>query len=182
MDIIEKIKPELDESIEYFKKELLSIRSSRVNAQLVEEIVVECYDSKTPLKQLAAIHIPEPRQILIQPWDKNILPQIEKALSSQSDLSVRPEEDAIRVIIPPLDEETRKNLVKKLNEKAEEVRVTIRNHREKVWKEIQKETEEGRLREDDKFRAKDELQKLIDEYNKNLEELRLKKEEEIMTV
>jgi len=182
LELVNKIKPELDESIEYFKRELLAIRSGRANIGLVEDIEVECYNSKMPLKQLAAIRMPEPRQIVIQPWDKQILPQIEKALSSQSNLTVHPEEDAIRVIIPPLDEEERLNLVKKLNEKAEEVRVAIRNHREKVWREIQEETQEGRLREDDKFRAKKELEKLIDEYNQNLEELRKRKEEEIMTV
>lgn len=182
MDIIEKIKPDLKDCIEYFKRELLAIRSGRVSSELVEDIVVECYDSKMPIKQLAAIHTPEPRQILIQPWDKSIIAQIEKAISAQSDFSIRLEEDVIYLTVPPLDEETRKELVKKLNEKAEEVRVAIRNHRERVWKEIQTETQEGRLREDDKFRAKDELQELIDEYNDKIEEQRLKKEEEIMRV
>lgn len=182
LELVNKIKPELEESIEYFKRELLTIRTGRANIGLVEDIEVECYNSKMSLKQLAAIHMPEPRQIVIQPWDKQILPQIEKALSSQSSLSVRLEEDAIRVIIPPFDEEERLNLVKKLNEKAEEVRVAIRGHREKAWKEIREETQEGRLREDDKFRAKDELQELVDEYNEKIEELRKKKEEEIMRV
>lgn len=182
LELVNKIKPELDESLEYFKRELLAIRSGRANIQLVENIMVDCYGSNLPIKQLGAISIPEPRQILIQPWDKNNLNQIEQAISDRLGLSVRIEEDIIYLSIPPLDEETRKELVKRLNEKAEEVRVAIRNHREKAWKEIQEAFQQGQLREDDKFRAKDELQELVDQYNKNLEEQRLKKEEEITTI
>jgi len=182
LELVNKIKPELEESLEYFKKELLAIRSGRANTQLVEDVMVDCYGANLPVKQLAAISIPEPRKILIQPWDKNNLSQIEQAISAQLDLSVRVEEDVIYLSIPLLDEERRLELVKKLNEKAEEVRVAIRNHREKAWKEIQEAFQEGHLREDDKFRAKDELQELVDEYNEKIEEQRLKKEEEITTV
>ncbi len=182
LELVNKIKPEFKESLEYFKKELLAIRSGRANTQLVEDVMVDCYGSKLPLKQLGAISIPEPRKILIQPWDKNNISQIEQAISAQLDLSIRVEEDVIYLSIPLLDEERRLELVKKLNEKTEEVRVAIRNHREKAWKEIQEAFQEGHLREDDKFRAKDELQELVDEYNEKIEEQRLKKEEEITTI
>ncbi len=182
LELVNKIKPELEESLEYFKREIMALRSGRANTQLVEDLVVDCYGSSLPIKQLAAISIPEPRKILIQPWDKSIIPEIEKAISAQLDLSVRVEENIIYLSISSLDEEERLKLVKKLNEKAEEVRVAVRNHREKLWKEVQEEFQAGRLREDDKFRAKDELQELIDEYNEKIEGQRLKKEKEIMTI
>jgi ribosome recycling factor len=181
--IIDKIKPSLDKTLEYLKSELANLQVGRASPSLVEDLEVECYGSKMPLKQLAAIHTPEPRQIVIQPWDKNTLKEIEQAIS-RSKLSLVPivDNEMIRLNIPPLNEERRQELVKILREKLEECRISIRRQREEVWKEIQVLEREGKITEDDKFKAKDELQEVIDEYNEKIEEIGKKKEEEIMKI
>ena len=127
--------------------------------------------------------MPEPRQIVISPWDKGALTQIEAAIR-ESDLGLNPVNDGsvIRIMLPALTEERRRELVKTLNARAEEARISIRTTREDVWKEIQEAEKEGLIGEDDKFRGKDELQKVVDEYNAKLESVREKKEGEIMTV
>lgn len=180
-EIINKIKPELDKVINFLERELTKIRTSRATPGLVEDIVVECFGQKFPLKQLAAISCPQPRQIIIQPWDKSYLESIEKALS-QATLGIAPQivdKDLIRISLPPLTEEYRKNLLRIVSEKEEESKKTIRRWREESWKEIQGGFRDGKIREDDKFRAKDELQELIDEYNKKIDDLGEKKHKEI---
>lgn len=181
--IINKIKPELDKIVEYYRGELSKIRTGRASPLLVEDLQAECYGQPLPLKQLATISLGDSRSILIQPWDKSILPAIEKAISS-SGLNLNPivDGDKIRVQLPQMTEENRKNLVKILKEKMEECRVSIRRWREKAWEEIQEGFKNGEIREDDKFRGKEELQKSIDGYNEKIETMGKKKEEEILTV
>lgn len=180
-EIIEKIRPELEKVIRFLEGEVAKIRTGRVSPSLVEDIQVDCFGQKLPLKQLAAISCPEPKQILIQPWDKSYIEGIEKALS-QSSILASPivDKEVIRINLPALTEEFRKNLLRVIAEKQEEARKTIRRWREEAWKEIQEGFKEGKIREDDKFRAKDELQELIDEYNKKTEDLGEKKKREIM--
>ena len=180
-EIIEKIRPELEKVIRFLEGEVAKIRTGRASPALVEDIQVDCFGQKLPLKQLAAISCPEPKQILIQPWDKSYIEGIEKALS-QSSIGASPivDKEVIRINLPALTEEFRKNLLRVIAEKQEEVRKTIRRWREEAWKEIQEGFKEGKIREDDKFRAKDELQELIDEYNKKIEDLGEKKKREIM--
>lgn len=182
-EIISKIKPHFDKTIEYLKSELAGLQTSRATPSLIEDLEVECYNQKMPLKQLAAIQAPESRLILIRPWDKSILKDIEKAIN-QSKLGLSPvvDEELIRLKIPPLSEERRRELVKILHEKVEECRISIRRQREEVWREIQELERKKEIPEDDKFRAKDELQKVIDEYNDKIEEMKKKKEKEIMKV
>lgn len=179
--IIDKIKPELDKVFSFLDRELAQVRTTRASPALVENIVVECFDQKFPLKQLAAISSPQPRQIVIQPWDKSYLEPISSAISKSS-LGAAPivDEDLIRINLPSLTEEYRKSLQRLLSEKSEQAKLTIRHWREKAWKEIQDGFQESKIREDDKFRAKDELQKLVDDYNKKIEEVKKKKEKEIM--
>lgn len=179
-EIIDKIRPELDKVINFLERELAKIRTGRATPSLVEDIEVECFGQKFLLKQLATISAPELRQILIQPWDKSYLEPIQKALS-QSTIGTSPivDKDLVRLSLPPLTEEYRKNLLKILSEKMEEARKTIRRWREEAWDEIQEKTKEGEIREDDKFRAKDELQDLIDEYNQKIEEIGERKTKEI---
>jgi len=182
-DIINKIKPNLEQALLKFKEDLGSLRTGRATPALIETVEVECYGSRLPLKQVAAISAPEPRVLIVQPWDRNIIKDIEKAIgASRSGLSVAMAGDLIRINIPPLNEESRKELVRVLHQKMESVRIVIRSLREQVWKEIQDKERSGEIREDDKFRGKDELQKLIDEYNKKIEDLGEMKEKEIMTV
>jgi len=180
-EIIDKIKPELDKVINFLERELAKIRTGRATPSLVEDIVCECFGQKFPLKQLAAISVPESKQILIQPWDKSYLEPIVNAFS-KAGLGVSPivDKDLIRISLPPLSEEYRKNLIKIFSEKQEEARKTIRRWREEAWDEIQEKFRAGKIREDDKFRAKDELQELIDEYNQKIEDIGEKKKKEIM--
>lgn len=180
--ITEKI-PSFENAVEHFKDEVAKIRTGRANPGLVENLMVDYYGVKTPLKQIASIAIPEARQILIQPWDKGSLVQIEAAIR-ESDLGLNPGNDglAIRIVLPSLNEERRHDFVKALNTRAEESRIAVRNIREEIWKNIQDLEKSGDISEDDKFFGKDELQKIVDEYNQKLEEVRKKKEEEILTV
>ncbi|MBI2625088.1 MAG: ribosome recycling factor [Candidatus Nealsonbacteria bacterium] len=179
-EIVDKIKPELEKTFSFLERELAKIRTGRASSSLVEDVVVDLFGQKLPLKQLGSITSPEPRQIVVQPWDKSYLEPIEKALS-QSGIGISPavDKDLIRVNLPPLTEEFRKNLIKIISEKQEEAKRTIRKWREEAWKETQELSRGGKIREDDKFRAKDELQKLIDEYGKKIEEAGDKKRKEV---
>jgi ribosome recycling factor len=182
-DLINKMKPEINKAVEHLKSELGGLQVGRATPALVENIEVECYGSRTAVRQLASISAPEPRMLIIQPWDPSITKDIERAISSaRSGLSVAADGEIVRINIPPLNEERRKELISVLSEKLEQARIAVRLRREKVWKEIQDLAREGKIREDDKFRAKDELQDLVDEYNEKIEEMGESKKKEIMTV
>lgn len=182
-DIIKKYESKFQSTLEHFNLEAAKLRTGRANPAMVEGLMVNYYGTRTPLKQVASINVPEPRLIMIQPWDKDSLVNIEAAIK-ESDLGINPNNDGqiIRLNIPPLTEERRKDLVKVLHKKAEESRVNIRGIREEIWREIQNLEKEGGISEDDKFKGKDDLQEVIDEYNRKVEEIREKKEKEIMTV
>lgn len=182
-ELISKSAPEFEKAVGYFKEELSQLRTGRASAALVENLMVDYYGSKSPMKQVAGISIPEPRTIMISPWSKDNLVNIEKAVRD-SELNLNPINDGqvIRINIPALNEERRKELAKILNQKAEDARVTVRKIREKIWDEIQELSKAGKIGEDDKFSGKDKLQKVVDEYNGKIDEIREKKEGEIMTV
>lgn len=182
-EIISMHKDDLEKAIEHFKIEAGKVRTGRANPSMVEDLVVDYYGAKTPLKQMAAINTPEARQITIQPWDRSALAAIEGAIRD-SDLGFNPMNDGIlvRITIPMLTEERRKEMVKLLNQKAEEARIGVRNVRENAWKEIQESESRGEMSEDDKFKGKEKLQEVVDEYNKKIEDIRAKKEVEVMTV
>ena len=155
-DIINKIKPQLEKCLMYLKDEMATLRTGRATPALVETVMVESYGSKLPLKQLAAINVPDARMIVVQPWDKAILKEIEKAIrESRSGLAPVTEGDFIRISILPLSEEHRKELVRNLSQKLEAAKKTVRSLREQSWKEIQDGERAGLIREDDKFRGKD---------------------------
>ncbi len=179
-EIVNKIKPELDKVTTFLDRELQKVRAGRATPALVEDVIVDCFGQKFPLKQLAAISIPEPKQILIQPWDKSYVEGIVKALENTG-TGANPvvDKDSIRINLPPLNEEFRKDLLRLISEKQEESRRVVRRWREEAWKEVQEKFQEGKIREDDKFRAKDELQDLVEEYNKKIEEVGDKKKKEI---
>jgi ribosome recycling factor len=181
--IVDGKKTEMDGAMEHLNQEMGKIRTGRANPALVENLMVDYYGSKTLLKQIASINIPEARIIIIQPWDKDSLVSIESALR-ESDLGFNPSNDGqvIRINIPQLTEERRKELVKALNQRSEDAKIAIRNIREEAWKEIQEEEKAGKMSEDDKFSGKDYLQKMVDEYNSKIEGIRDKKEKEIMTI
>jgi len=180
-EIINKIKPELDKAVNFFERELMKIKGGRASPSLVEDVVCDCFGQKFPLKQLAAISIPESRQILIQPWERSYIEGIVRALENTG-IGANPivDKDVIRINLPSLTEEYRKNLIKILNEKKEDAKRTIRYWRDKAWDEIQERTRKGEIREDDKYKAKDELQEIIDQYNKKIDDLGEKKKKEIL--
>jgi len=182
-ELIEKKKADLEKSIEHYKEDLGQLRTGRASTALVDNILVDYYGNKSPLKQVASITTPEARTILISPWDKSSLPMIEKELR-ESQLNLNPNNDGqvIRINLPMLTEDRRKELVKILNQKAEEAKISIRKHREDVWNEIQKAEKDGAMSEDDKFIGKEKLQEVVDEYNKKIETIRQEKEVEILTV
>jgi len=178
--IIQKVKPEMEEVLTYFTGELKKVRADRATPSLIEDIMVDCFDQKLPLKQLAAISCPERRQLLIQPWDKNYVKDIIAAIQkAESQLSPVVEENAIRITLPPLTEEYRQSLLKTLSGKKEDARVRLKKIREDAWREIQDKVHAGEVTEDEKYRAKDELQKIIDEYNRKVDEMIEKREKEI---
>jgi len=180
-EIIDKIKPELDKVIDFLEKELAKIRTGQASVALVEDIEVECFDQRFTLKQLATISIPKPREILIQPWDKSYIESIERAIT-RSSLGTNPIVDGelIRVSLPPLSGEYRENLLTLIAQRKEDARQTVRKWRGGAWDEIQKLTQESKIREDDKYRGKDKLQDLVDEYNQKIEKLTENKKKEIL--
>ncbi len=183
MNIIESKKEQFKDAINHLKKELQGIRSGRATPALVDNIMVDYYGTKTPLPQLATISAPDPRSIVIQPWDKNVSSDIEKGIRASS-LDINPvnEGDQIRLPIPPLTEERRKELVKTVNQKVEQTKISIRNVREDIGKEIKHQKSEGKISEDDMYAQQKELQRVVDEYNQLIEEIAEKKEKEIMSV
>lgn len=180
---LQLIKPFLKEALEEFRGELKNIRTGRANPSLVEDIEIDYFGTKTPLKQAASISAADARSLVIAPWNQDNLVDIEIAIK-ESDLNISPTNDGnvIRLNFPPLTEERRTEFVKIMKKKTEEARIKVRKVREDVWDEIQSKEKSGDISEDDKFRKKDELQKIVDEVNEQIEELSKKKEEEIMTV
>ncbi len=178
-EIIEESKINFDKTIAHFKEDLGKIRTGRASTAIVDNLMVEYYGTRSPLKQVASISVPEPRTIVISPWDKGALLIIEKAIK-ESDLGLNPMNDGqiIRINVPALTEDRRKEFVKMLNQEAENARVAVRKGREDVWDEIQALT----IGDDDKFQGKEKLQKVVEEYNAIIEEHRKKKELDIMQV
>ncbi|HNU96764.1 MAG TPA: ribosome-recycling factor [Candidatus Portnoybacteria bacterium] len=180
--LLENLKQEFEKALAFLKAELGKIKTSRATPTMVEDIEIECYNQKFSLKQLAAINVIGAKLITIQPWDKTVMQEIERGVRNKSPFSPVVDGDLIRINIPSLDEEQRREYVKIASEKSEETKISMRLHREKVWKEIQEMEKKGELREDDKFRAKDDLQKLMDDYNKKINEMHKAKETDIMTI
>ena len=179
-EIIEKTKRELDKVVDFFMKEIAKIRTGQASPSLVEDVMVEVSGQMLALKQLAGISCPERRQILITPWDKSYLEPIERALF-KAQLGVAPivDKDTVRVSLPSLTQDYRRDLVKMLSQKTEQAKQVMRKWREEAWSEIQRKAKEGTVREDEKFRGKDELQRLVDEYYAKIDALAERKEKEV---
>lgn len=173
----------MEGAIDALKKDFGSVRTGRASLSLLDGIMVDYYGTLTPLQQLASLSVPESRQIAIQPWEQRIIPEIEKAIM-KSDLGLTPSNDGkfIRINIPPLTEERRKQLVKVVRKRAEEAKVAIRNIRRDTNEELKKLEKEKHLSEDDAKKSHDEIQKLTDSYITKVEEVLKHKENEIMEV
>lgn len=182
-DITDKLKKSLAHVVDVFTRDIASLRTGRATPALVEDIEAEYYGTKTPLKHMAAIHVTGPAEIQIQPWDKAVLRPIEEAIRA-SQLGINPvvDKDLVRIALPQLTQERRVQLVKLLKEKAEEARIAVRKEREEAIRAVQRAFDEKKIREDEKFRAKDGIQKIVDETNGAIEKAVEKKEAEILTV
>lgn len=174
-------KGDLKKVEDFLSKEYSQLNIGRASPMVLDGIVVESYGSFGPIKNVASISVEDPKTLRIAPWDKGHIKSIEKAvMASNLGLSTAVDESGIRVIFPQLTTETRQRLVKLLKEKLEESRITVRQERERIWDEVQALVKESKMTEDEKFRAKDDLQKVIDEANANLEAIFEKKEKEVM--
>lgn len=173
----------MKKSIQSLEDEFNGLRTGRASASLFDKIKVDYYGTPTPLNQVANISVPESRLIVIQPWDKGTIGEIEKAIQ-KSELSLNPSNDGkvIRINIPPLTEERRKDLVKMAKNVAEQSRVAIRNIRRDGNEELKKQNKEGELSEDEEKRGTDNIQKLTDRYIETINSILDKKEKEILEV
>jgi len=180
MEILEKFRCELIKIEESLKVEIASLRVGRASPALVENISVDCYGSKTKIKQLASIAAPEPRTLVIEPWDKKILPELEKAiLTSNLGLSPIVDKNLIRINIPALTEERRNEILKILNSKIEESKIKFRSARDKTIKELGELFDYKKITEDEKFKMKEEIQKAMNLASENLEKIFMLKEKAI---
>lgn len=182
-DIIDEADLKMDEAYAFLKKEFSHIRAGKANPALIEGVKVEYYGSQTPLQQLANITIPEPRMIMVSPYDKSTLTDIERAIMAAG-LGLNPMNDGdfIRIPLPILTEERRKELVKVARDKAEQARISVRNSRRDANDEIKKKVESDSLPEDSRFEAEADVQKITDKNIKQIDDYLSQKEDEIMTV
>ena len=183
LDIHKKLEEKMEKTIAVLKDELLTIRAGRANPNMLDRVMVDYYGTMTPLKQMAGVSSPEPITILIQPWDKSAMGSIEKAILS-SDLGFNPTNDgnSIRINIPQLTEERRKDLIKLVAKTGEQAKVAIRNERREANEAIKKMEKTSELTEDDSKKAQDEVQKLTDSHIKMIDDMLAKKEKDIMEV
>ncbi len=182
-DYANMLRDEMDKSLQALEKDFSKVRTGRASVTLLDGIRAEYYGTPTPLNQLATISVPEPRLITIQPWDAQVLKEIEKAIL-KADLGLTPNNDGkiIRVAIPPLTEDRRKELVKLVKKMAETCRVSIRNQRRAMNEELKnrKNDKKNDFSEDDFFRSQEEVQSITDEYIKKCDDMTVAKEQEIM--
>lgn len=181
--VLEQTKERMTKAIQAFSRELASIRAGRASASLLDRISVDYYGAPTPINQLAGVSIPEARLMVIQPYDKSILGEIEKAIL-KSDLGITPTNDGsvIRLAMPALTEERRKDLVKVVKKEAEDAKVAIRNIRRDSNDDLKKLEKNGDITEDDLRGFSDEVQKLTDDHITKIDQLAKEKEKEVMEV
>ncbi len=172
----------MEKSIEHLENQLLTVRAGKANTHVLDSVMVEYYGSPTPLAQVASVTVPDARTILIQPWEKNLMPVIEKAILV-ANLGFTPQNNGehIRINVPALTEERRKDLVKQVRAEGEHARMSIRNARRDAIEAIKKLQKDG-LPEDVAKDAEAEMQKITDSFGKKVDEVLEKKEKEIMTV
>ncbi|RDY23903.1 ribosome recycling factor [Romboutsia maritimum] len=181
--IQKELQSKMEKTIEALKYEYTTIRTGRANAQMLDKVRVDYYGTPTPINQVGAISVPEPRTLMINPWDKSAMAEIEKAIRN-SDLGLNPTNDGqvIRIAVPALTEERRKELAKKAHKVAEEFKVRLRNERREANDKLKKLEKEGEITEDELKKAQDEVQKTTDKFIKNIDEVAVAKEQDIMAV
>jgi len=180
-DIYQETKESMSKTVEALNRELQRIRTGRASLSVLDGIKVDYYGTPTPLNQMATLAVPESRQITIQPWDASVIKDIEKAIL-KSDLGLTPSNDGkiLRISIPPLTEERRKELVKVIHKICEDHKVTVRNIRRDSNELLKSLKKDGDISEDEAFRSQDEVQKITDEHIKRIDERYSEKEKEIL--
>jgi ribosome recycling factor len=180
-DLLTEAELKMDQAVEHVASEFGTVRTGRANPQLLHRISVEYYGSPTPLQQLASVAVPEPRLLVVQPFDKSTVSDIERAIQ-QADLGLNPTNDGsvIRIAFPPLTEERRRELIRVVRHMAEEGRVSVRNVRRAAKTDM--EDLHGEISDDDIRRGEDELQKLTDGFTERIDKLLANKEEELLEV
>lgn len=182
-EVLDDLRERMNKSAEALQDDLLSLRTGRASPALVEKLAVEYYGTMTPLNQMASIAVPEPRLLVIRPWDASALADIERAIL-RSDLGLTPMNDGklIRLSIPRLTEERRHELVKMVARRVEEARVSVRNLRRDALQDLKEFEKEKMISEDDFYRGKDEVQDLTDEFMVKIDKIGKRKEEEVMEI
>ena len=182
-DVVKETKPRMDTVIEDFRRKLAGIRTGRAAVSLLDTVMVDYYGTLTPLNQMASVHAPEPQMLTVQPWDQTQLGAVEKAIRS-ADLGLNPSNDGklVRIPIPPLTEERRKQLAKQVHEIAEDHRTAARNVRRDANERLKKMLKDKQISEDAERDGLDEIQKLTNTYIGKIDELSKGKEQEIMHV
>jgi ribosome recycling factor len=177
------VEPKMQRAVEAMDRDLAAIRTGRASTALVERITVEYYGTPTPLNQIAGISTPDPHLILIQPWDRSVLSAIERAIT-KSDVGLVPNVDGtvVRLNVPPLTEERRREMVKQVRRRAEEGRVEVRNHRRDVADHLKRSLREGTVSEDEERRELEALQRLTDRHVEAIDQHADRKEAEVMEV
>jgi len=176
---IESIKPEFEKALNYVTQKLMSVRTGRANPALVENTLVDVFGSKMPLKQLAAISIAQPKKLRVEPWDKSYIEPIARAIQANTALSPVTDSNGVWISMPELTEDVRKDMIRTVGQIDDSAKKTIRKYRDETWSAIQKLEKEGQISEDNKFKAKDELQKVVDSYNQKIDELIKNKKKEL---
>ncbi len=182
-DVKKDVKHRMDQAVETMRAELAKLRTGKASPAILDGITVNYYGANTPLRQVGNVSAPEPRLLVVQPWDRSLLGEIEKAIQ-KSDLGLNPTNDGIviRVPIPALTEERRQSLVKVAKKITEDGRVAVRNIRRDANEKLKKLEKDHKISEDDLHRSQDEMQKLTDECVKKLDEILVLKEKEIMEI
>ena len=181
--VIEEAKIKMEKARDFYQHDMLSLRAGRANPQILDKIMVDYYGSATPLKQMGNINAPEPRMLVINLWDVKAIPLVEKAIL-KSDLGLNPSNDGkvIRLAVPELNEERRKELGKVVKKSAEDAKVVARAARRDAMEQFKKLKKDSVITEDDQRKAEDELQKLTDKLVKEIDKIASEKEKEIMSV
>ncbi len=182
-DVIKETRPRMESAIDDYRRKLATVRTGRASVSLLDSVMIDYYGTPTPLNQMASVHAPEPQMLTVQPWDTTQLATVEKAIRA-ADLGLNPSNDGklVRIPIPPLTEERRKQLAKQIHEIAEEHRTAIRNIRRDENDKLKKMLKEKSISEDSERDGLDQIQKLTDSYISKIDELSKSKEHEIMSV
>jgi ribosome recycling factor len=182
-DVIKETKPRMESAIEDFRRKLATVRTGRAAVSLLDTVLVDYYGTPTPLSQMASVHAPEPQMLTVQPWDQTQIAAVEKAIRS-ADLGLNPSNDGklVRIPIPPLTEERRRQLAKQIHDIAEDHRTAVRQIRREANDRLKKMLKDKLVSEDAERGALEEIQKLTDSYIAKIDELSKSKEQEIMSV